>query len=219
MEISPCSCTSWRLNPSDQLGKPCICGISEHTISVAAADTHLTLAAVDFGDKYTWELGQVRVWAATTVPTAGLETYLKVLEGLLGRRRLAVAHCGVKDTDSRGPKKILIFFCFVLFLFYFFYYFLFIFSGFKKFFNTFLIFLFIYFLCVFPFCFVLFLSFFFFIIFLFYLFKFAFCFCFYCLFSLWGSLSVWLVSRFLFSLGFFCLLFVCFCLYYFLDST
>ena len=43
------------------------------------------------------ELGQVRVRAA---PTAGPETYLEVLEGLLGRQRLAVTHSGGKDIDS-----------------------------------------------------------------------------------------------------------------------
>ena len=45
----------------------------------------LALAAVDTGDKYKQELGQVRVWTGPTVPTAGPETYLEILEGPLGR--------------------------------------------------------------------------------------------------------------------------------------
>ena len=50
-----------------------------------------------YGGKYMQELGQVGVRAA---PTAGPETYLEVLEGLLGRQRLAVTHSGGKDIDS-----------------------------------------------------------------------------------------------------------------------
>ena len=58
------------------------------------------------------------------MPTAGPETYLEVLGGLLQRRSLAVAHSGGPDTDSRGLREILLLlfalgifgFCFVLFL-------------------------------------------------------------------------------------------------------
>lgn len=41
--------------------------------------------------KYTWELGQIEVRADPTVPTVHPETYLKVLEDLLGRCGLVVA--------------------------------------------------------------------------------------------------------------------------------
>ena len=75
-------------------------------MSVPTSETGLALAAVDFGDEYTKELGQVRVWAAPTVPTGGPENYLGVLESLLGRQRLDVTHGGGKDTDNRDPRKI-----------------------------------------------------------------------------------------------------------------
>ena len=38
----------------------------------------------------------------------GPETYLEVLEGLLGRQGLALAQRGGKDTESRGLRKILL---------------------------------------------------------------------------------------------------------------
>ena len=47
-------------------------------MSVPTTETGLALAAMNFGDKYTWELGQIRVWAAPTVPVVGPETYLEV---------------------------------------------------------------------------------------------------------------------------------------------
>ena len=56
-------------------------------------ETGPALAAVSFGGKYTWELGQVRVWAGSAVPTADPETYLEVLEGNLERQGLALAPC------------------------------------------------------------------------------------------------------------------------------
>ena len=52
------------------------------------------------------------------MPTAGPETYLEVLEDLLGKRGLAVAHCGSKDTYRGSPGKtflLLLFFLFVSF--------------------------------------------------------------------------------------------------------
>ena len=65
--------------------------------------------------KYTQELDQLRVWSGPTVPTSGPDTYL---EGLLGSQGLAMTHCGSMDTDSRGPRKILLLqfflFCFAL---------------------------------------------------------------------------------------------------------
>ena len=87
--------------------------------SVPTTEMGLALAAVHFGGKNTRELGQVRVWAGPTGPTAGPETCLEVLEGLRGRRGLVVAHCGSKDTDRGGPRKIflLLWFFFCLFCF------------------------------------------------------------------------------------------------------
>ena len=49
------------------------------------------------------------------MPTVGPETYLEVLDSLLGRQGLAVTHCGGKDTESRGTKKILLILFFVLY--------------------------------------------------------------------------------------------------------
>ena len=60
-------------------------------------------------------VGLVRVSAAPTVPTAGPENYLEVLESLLGRWGLAVGHCGGKDTDNGDPREKF-FFCFLLLL-------------------------------------------------------------------------------------------------------
>ena len=118
MEIFPCTCTSCGLNPRCRLRKSCICGIPEQTMSVSTFETSLAFEALDSGDKYTQDLGQVRVCAGSTVPTAGPETYLEVLEGLLRRRGLALGHCGSKDTDRGGPRRIFLvltlFFCFVL---------------------------------------------------------------------------------------------------------
>ena len=55
------SCTSCRLNPHNQPGKPCICGIFEWKMSAPTTEPSLTLAAVDSGGKHTRELRQVRV--------------------------------------------------------------------------------------------------------------------------------------------------------------
>ena len=59
--MSPCSCTRHGLNSCNWLGKPCVCGISEWMMSAPITETGLALVAVDFGGKYTQELGQVRV--------------------------------------------------------------------------------------------------------------------------------------------------------------
>ena len=40
---------------------------------------------------------------------AGPETYLEVLEGLLGSQGLTVALCGGKDNNSRGTREIFTF--------------------------------------------------------------------------------------------------------------
>lgn len=37
--------------------------------------------------------------------TEGTDNYLKVLEALLGRQRLDVAHCGGNETDSRSTRE------------------------------------------------------------------------------------------------------------------
>jgi len=81
------------------------------------AETSPALAAVNVGGKYIWELGQVRVWAGSAVPTADPETYLEVLEGLLRRQGLALAPCRRKDTDRGSSRKmfLLLLFCFALF--------------------------------------------------------------------------------------------------------
>ena len=54
------------------------------------------------------------------MPTAGPETYLEVLEGLLGRQGLALANFTSKDTERGGPRKIflllLFFYCLLRFV-------------------------------------------------------------------------------------------------------
>ena len=83
-------------------------------MSDPTTETGLALAAVYFGGKYMWELGQDRVWTATTVPTVGPETYLEIVENLQRRQGLAVTHHGGKEPDKGGPRKF-----FFNFLFYF----------------------------------------------------------------------------------------------------
>ena len=53
------------------------------------------------------------------MPTADPESYIEVLEGLLGRQGLALAPCRRKDTDRGSSRKIflLLLFCFALFHF------------------------------------------------------------------------------------------------------
>ena len=46
------SCTSYRLNPHDQLGRLCVYGIYKRTMSVPTKDNTLALAAMDVGSKY-----------------------------------------------------------------------------------------------------------------------------------------------------------------------
>lgn len=63
-------------------------GISEWTTNAPTTETGLVLAAMEVEGKYTWKLGQIEVRADPTVPTVPTvypETYLKVLEDLLGR--------------------------------------------------------------------------------------------------------------------------------------
>ena len=49
------------------------------------------------------------------MPTAGPETYLEVLGGLLQRQSLAVAHSGGKDTNRALRKILLLLFALVFF--------------------------------------------------------------------------------------------------------
>ena len=89
-EISLCSFTSGKLNLWNQHDKSCPLGISEWTTSAPTTETGLVLAAVEVEGKYTWELVQIEVRADPTLPTVHPETYLKLLEDLLGRWVLVV---------------------------------------------------------------------------------------------------------------------------------
>ena len=51
----PTSCTSWRLNPHDQLARLCICGIYKRTLKTPTTENALVLMAVDIGGKNTQE--------------------------------------------------------------------------------------------------------------------------------------------------------------------
>ena len=53
------------------------------------------------------------------MPTADPETYLEVLEGLLGRQGLVLAPCRRKDTDRGSSRKIFLLLLFCLALFHF----------------------------------------------------------------------------------------------------
>ena len=77
----PTSCTSWRLNPHDQLGRLCSYGTYKRTLRAPTIENALVLTAVDTGGKNTQERDQIRIWAA---PTAGPEIST-VLEGIPGR--------------------------------------------------------------------------------------------------------------------------------------
>ena len=51
----PTSCTSCRLNPHDQLGRLCICGLYKRTLRAPTKQNTLVLIAVDNGGKNTQE--------------------------------------------------------------------------------------------------------------------------------------------------------------------
>ena len=51
----PTSCTSCRLNPHDQLGRLCVCGIYKRSLRAPATENTLALIAVDIGGKKTQE--------------------------------------------------------------------------------------------------------------------------------------------------------------------
>ena len=50
--------------------------------------------------------GQGQHLSCPTVPLVGPETYPEILQGLLEKWRLVVAHWGDKDIDSRDFRKI-----------------------------------------------------------------------------------------------------------------
>ena len=52
---SPTSCTSWRLNPHDQLGRFCVCGIHKISFRAPTKENTLVLIAVDIGGNNTEE--------------------------------------------------------------------------------------------------------------------------------------------------------------------
>ena len=76
------------------------------------------MATVDLEGKHMWELGQTRIWTVPTGPTAGPETSLEALEGLLWRQRCdswrassegeAVTHGGGKETGNWDTRKTLL---------------------------------------------------------------------------------------------------------------
>ena len=92
-----------------------------------------------------------------TVPTAGPQTYLEVLEDLLGRWRLSVAHLGGKDIYKRGPRYLLLLFLYLFFkfvIYFIFFYFNFLFNFLFGFLFVFLFFFFFcFFVAVFAVCF------------------------------------------------------------------
>ena len=49
------SCTSYRLNPHDQLGRLCVYGIYKRTMTVPTKENALALVAVDSGGKHMQE--------------------------------------------------------------------------------------------------------------------------------------------------------------------
>ena len=114
MEIFPRSCTSSKLNPWDQLGKSCVCEIPEYTMNVPTIETGLAFAAVEFRGKYTWESGQIRVWAGPTVPTVGPETPPKGIGRPPGEAGIGSVSLWEKGHWLKRPRKIsllLLFFC------------------------------------------------------------------------------------------------------------
>ena len=141
----------------------------------------LALTTVDIGGNYTQYLGQIRVWTGTTVPTAGPETYLQVLEGLLFETEIVCSSLSEQQCWQRRPQgnilliiilSLFILFCsvdgVVVYIIYFFsvhfYFALFTFSGFLGFLSyiyalLFIFFLFYYFYALIFLCFFLYVSF------------------------------------------------------------
>ena len=56
----PTSCTSFRLNPQDQLGRLCVYRIYKRTLRAPTKENALVLIAVDIEGKNTQELDQIR---------------------------------------------------------------------------------------------------------------------------------------------------------------
>ena len=104
----PTSSTSCRLNPHDQLGRLCACGIYKRSLRVPTKENTLVLIAVDIGGKNTQDWRQIRAWVA---PTAGPE--ISSVGGHPREVRGTVTPSEGKDSDSSDSRKtfiILIFF-------------------------------------------------------------------------------------------------------------
>ena len=107
----PTRCTSCRLNPQDQLGRLCVCGIYKRPLRAPAKESALVLIAVDTGGKNTQEQDQIRIWAA---PTAGRETSTG-WDGILGRRGGLWLPERERTLIAVTQEKHLLFLCFDLF--------------------------------------------------------------------------------------------------------
>ena len=55
------SCTSFRLNPQDRLGRLCVNGTYKRTLRAPTKENALVLVVVDIGDKNTQEQDQIRI--------------------------------------------------------------------------------------------------------------------------------------------------------------
>ena len=57
----PTSCASCRLNPHDQLGRLCDCGVYKRSLRAPTEEDALALIAVDIGGTNTQEQDQIRI--------------------------------------------------------------------------------------------------------------------------------------------------------------
>ena len=104
------NCTSYRLNPHDQLGRLCLYGIYKRTLRAPTKENALVLIAVDIGGKNTQEKDQIRLWAAPTSPEI-----ITVLEGILGRWGGLWLPARQRTQTAVTQEKHLLFLCFDLF--------------------------------------------------------------------------------------------------------
>ena len=74
-------------------------------MSVPTNENGLALAALDFGASTRGKWARSESEGVPTGPTAGPETSPEAEQGLLGRRRWAVAHSVCKDPHSRDPRE------------------------------------------------------------------------------------------------------------------
>ena len=86
------------------------------------------------------------------MPTADPESYIEVLEGLLGRQGLALATCRRKDTDRGSSRKMFLLLLFGFALIHFFQFFF----NHLLFLIVFMCLLYVFFACMFLDCFLLF---------------------------------------------------------------